>query len=68
VTTLVVVSGLVVLAAGSRLWVLALAALAVAVGMLVVGSTFHYFTDTVGALLLGTAIVTLAGRLLRHPT
>ncbi|MDO3636363.1 phosphatase PAP2 family protein [Mycolicibacterium arseniciresistens] len=68
VTTLVVVSGLVVLAAGRRLWVLALAALPVAVGMLAVGSTFHYFTDTVGALLLGTAIVTLAGRVLRHPT
>jgi hypothetical protein len=68
VTTLVVVSGLVVLAAELRRWALAAAALAVAVGMLAVGSTFHYFTDTVGALLLGTAIVTLAARVVRHHT
>ncbi|MEV3901974.1 PA-phosphatase [Mycobacterium sp. NPDC050551] len=68
VTTLVVVAGLAVLAAGGRLWVLALAALSVLVGMLAVGSTFHYFTDTVGALLLGSAIVTLAALAVRPRT
>jgi hypothetical protein len=68
VTTLVVVAGLVVLAAGVRLWVLALAALTVVIGMLAVGSTFHYFTDTVGALLLGTAILSLAAVAVRSPT
>ena len=33
-------------------------------GMLAVGASFHYFTDTVGGLFLGTAIVCLAALIL----
>lgn len=68
VTTLVVVAGLVVLAAGGRTWALVAASVAVAFGVLRVGSTFHYVTDTVGAVLLGTAIVCVAARLVRRRT
>jgi len=38
----------------------ALAAIAVPLAMLGVGITFHYFTDTVGGLLLATAILCVA--------
>lgn len=63
ITALVVVAGMVVLVAGGRLWALAAAAVAVVVGMVLVGMSFHYFTDTVGALLLGSAWVAVAARL-----
>jgi membrane-associated phospholipid phosphatase len=67
ITALVVVAGMVVLVAGGRLWVVVLAAVAVLVGMVVVGMSFHYFTDTVGALLLGSAYVAVAARLTARP-
>jgi membrane-associated phospholipid phosphatase len=35
--------------------------------MVVVGMSFHYFTDTVGALLLGSAYVAVAARLTARP-
>jgi membrane-associated phospholipid phosphatase len=57
VTTLVVVMGLVVLAAGCAWWAVLVAVAAILLGMVGVGITFHYFTDTVGGLLLGSAIV-----------
>lgn len=57
VTALTVVAGMAVLAAGGRRWALAVAAVAVAIGMVAVGSTFHYVTDTVGAVFFGTAAV-----------
>jgi membrane-associated phospholipid phosphatase len=57
VTTLVVVWGLVVLAAGCAWWAVIVAIATILLGMIGVGITFHYFTDTVGGLLLGSAIV-----------
>jgi membrane-associated phospholipid phosphatase len=62
-TALVTVAGMVVLVAGGRMWALAAATGICIAGMVIVGMTFHYFTDTVGALFLGTAAVCLAARL-----
>lgn len=67
VTGLVVIAGMVVLVAGARLWAVVAAGLAVAVGMVLVGTSFHYFTDTVGALLLGSAFVAVAALLAGRP-
>ena len=60
VTTLVVVWGLVVIAARYARWAVLIAIVVITVGMVGVGITFHYFTDTVGGLLLGSAIVCAA--------
>ena len=60
VTTLVIVWGLVVLVAGCAWWAISIAIAAILLGMVGVGITFHYFTDTVGGLLLGSAIVCVA--------
>jgi membrane-associated phospholipid phosphatase len=62
-TALVTVAGMVVLVAGGRWWALAVAAAVCLAGMVIVGMTFHYFTDTVGAMFLGTAAVCVAARL-----
>lgn len=62
-TLVVVVMGMVVVAAGGRLWAVTIA---VAVSLLAacgLGSTYHYFTDTIGAVLLATAILCIAARL-----
>lgn len=67
ITALVVVAGMVVLVAGGRLWSVLTATAAIVVGMVVVGMSFHYFTDTVGALLLGSAYVAVAARLVARP-
>ena len=63
VTALVAIAGMVILVAGMKRWVVMCAAAVVAVEMYAVGTTFHYFTDTVGALLLGTAAVAIAVQL-----
>lgn len=72
VTALVVIAGMVVLVAGARWWAVFGAAVATSAGMVAVGLTFHYFTDTVGALLWGSAVVALGARLAdwspRRPT
>jgi len=65
-TTLVVVMGMVVLTAGAALWVVWIAVAYCLLGMLGVGVSFHYFTDTVGGLLLGTSIVCVAALVLGH--
>jgi membrane-associated phospholipid phosphatase len=62
--TLVAVMGMVVLAAGAALWVVLIAIAYSLLGMLGVGVSFHYFTDTVGGLLLGTTIVCVAALVL----
>lgn len=60
ITTTTIVLGLVVLVAGGARWVMLVAVIYVALAMVGVGSTFHYFTDTVGGLLLGTSVVGVA--------
>jgi membrane-associated phospholipid phosphatase len=62
--TLVAVMGMVVLAAGAALWVVIIAVAYSLLGMLGVGVSFHYFTDTVGGLLVGTTIVCVAALVL----
>jgi membrane-associated phospholipid phosphatase len=59
-TVTTVVLGFFVLVAGGALWAVLVASTYVALAMVGVGSTFHFFTDTVGGLLLGTAIVCIA--------
>ena len=46
--------GMLVLVAGGALWAVILAAVVSLLAMLGQGVTYHYFTDTVGAVLLGT--------------
>jgi membrane-associated phospholipid phosphatase len=59
-TFLVVVAGLLVLVAGVGLWSVVLAVSAILLGMFGLAMTFHYFTDTVGGVLLGTSVVCAA--------
>lgn len=57
ITTTTIVMGLVVLLAGAAWWAVVLATTVVALAMIGVGASFHYFTDTVGGALLGSAVV-----------
>ncbi|MCV7345195.1 PA-phosphatase [Mycolicibacterium rhodesiae] len=75
-TTLMgVVIGMLLLVVGARLYVGVVATVWVLLGMLGQAVTYHYFTDAVGGLLLGSAIVCLAAAILggtgrspqRHP-
>ena len=59
-TLAVVVFGLAVLAVGVSLWAVALATAAAVLAALGQAVTYHYFTDTIGALLLGTSLLCLA--------
>lgn len=57
------VLGMVVLVAGARLWVLIVAVVVSALGILgLVACGYHYVTDTIGAVLLATALVCIAAR------
>jgi hypothetical protein len=71
VTVTVVVLGMVVLLTAAAWWTVLIgssahrliAVTAVVLGMVGQAVTYHYFTDTVGGLLLGTAIVCVAAQL-----
>lgn len=59
-TMTVVIIGLAVLLVGASLWSLAAATAWLALGVLGQGVSYHYFTDAVGALFLGSALVCVA--------
>lgn len=59
-TLAVVVLGMLIVVAGTRLWLLLASGIWAALGMVGQAVTYHYFTDTVGGLLLGTSLVCLA--------
>jgi membrane-associated phospholipid phosphatase len=66
-TTLMVVAlGMLVLAVGARRWALAAVGVFAALGILGQATAYHYFTDSVGSLLLGTSLVCLAAVVLRR--
>lgn len=62
-TVAVVVLGFVVVLAGAAWWAVLAAVAFCLLAMLGQAVTYHYFTDTVGAVLLGTAIVSIGARL-----
>ena len=59
-TVAVIVMGMIVLAAGGALWAVIVAVVFSLLAVLGQAVTYHYFTDTVGAVLLGTAVVCVA--------
>lgn len=65
-TAMTIVMGLAVLAAGAAGWAVVSAVVAVALAMLGVAVTFHYFTDVVGGVLLGSAVVCAAAVIARR--
>lgn len=58
-TLMVVVLGMVILVFGAYQWLLVAAIVFASLGMLGQAVTYHYFTDTVGGLLLGTSLTCL---------
>jgi membrane-associated phospholipid phosphatase len=65
-TTMVVVLGMIVLAAGAALWSVLVAVVWCLLGIVGQSVGYHYFTDTMGALLLGSAIVCVGALTLGH--
>ncbi len=59
-TAAVIVMGMVVLLAGPALWAVLVAVTVSLLALLGQAVTYHYFTDTVGGVLLGTAVVCVA--------
>ena len=59
-TTVVIVMGMLVLLAGGAMWAVHRGGHVSVLGVIGQGVTYHYFTDTVGALLLGSAVVCVA--------
>lgn len=64
-TLMVVVLGMLILAVGARRWLVWAAAAFAVLGILGQSVTYHYFTDAVGSVLLGTSLVCLAVAALR---
>jgi len=60
VTVMMTVLGVVVLVWGARRWLLLVAAAFAVLGTAGQALTYHYFTDTIGAVLLGSSLVILA--------
>lgn len=66
-TTLMVVAlGMLLLAVGARRWALVAVGVFAGLGILGQATAYHYFTDSVGSLLLGTSLVCLAAAVLRR--
>ena len=65
-TLMVTVLGMLILVVGARLWVVLAAAVWAMLGMVGQAVTYHYFTDTVGALLLGSSVVCIAAAVMRR--
>lgn len=59
-TWMVVTLGMVVVGLGVTAWRVAAAVVWALLGILGISVTFHYFTDTVGSVLLGTSFVVIA--------
>lgn len=59
-TLAVVVLGMVVLVAGAATWAVVVAVTVALLGVLGQGVTYHYLTDAVGAVFLGTALICAA--------
>ena len=59
-TLMVTVLGMLILVLGARLWVVLAAIVWALLGMVGQAVAYHYFTDTVGALLLGSSVVCVA--------
>lgn len=64
-TVMVVVLGMLILAIGVRGWLMWAAAVFAVLGIVGQAVTYHYFTDAVGAVLLGSSLVCLAAAALR---
>lgn len=60
VTVTVAVLGMVVIVVGARLWAVVAASVAAVLAAAGQSFTYHYFTDTIGALLLATSVVCVA--------
>jgi membrane-associated phospholipid phosphatase len=58
--TMVVVIGMAVLVAGATMWAVPAAVMFGLLGIIGQAVGYHYFTDTIGALLLGSVIVCIA--------
>lgn len=65
-TAIIAVLGMLILAAGARRWLIIAAVVFAVLGMVGQAATYHYFTDTLGGLLLSTSLVCLAAVALRR--
>jgi membrane-associated phospholipid phosphatase len=63
---MIAVLGALILAVGARRWLLWAAAVFAALGVAGQAVSYHYFTDAVGSVLLGTSLVCIAAVLLRR--
>lgn len=59
-TVMVVALGMLILAAGTRRWLVWAAVAFAALGIIGQAVTYHYFTDALGSVLLGTSLVCVA--------
>ncbi len=66
ITVMVMVLGMLILAAGVRRWLVWIVAAFVTLGIVGQAVSYHYFTDAVGAVLLGTSLVCLTAAAVRR--
>ena len=65
-TVMVVMLGMLILAVGAYRWLVAAAVVFGILGVLGQSVTYHYFTDAVGSIFLGTSLVCVAAVILRR--